>query len=182
MPSPIQPTGQARSFGQDELIVSKTDTRGVLTYVNDVFLRVSHYDQSEVIGQPHSIVRHPEMPKGVFKLLWETISSGQEIFAYVNNLAADGAHYWVLAHVTPTIDHNGKIIGYHSNRRSPADAAVQVISRHYAAMRQAERGHSNSRAAAEASMDVLTTTLTQNQQTYDQFIWSIMDQHAGVPA
>jgi len=106
----VVPSGVERTMAEDELIVSKTDTRGIMTYVNDVFLRVSAYPESEVLGQPHNMIRHPDMPRCVFKLLWDTIKSGQEIFAYVVNLAADGAHYWVFAHVTPSFDTTGRVV------------------------------------------------------------------------
>ncbi|HMO11052.1 MAG TPA: PAS domain-containing protein, partial [Actinotalea sp.] len=115
-PSSVMPTGVERTFGADEIIVSKTDPKGRITYANQVFLRVSGYREDEVVGQPHSIVRHPDMPRAVFALLWETIQAGREIFAYINNLAADGAHYWVFAHVT-TSRAGGALVGYHSNRR-----------------------------------------------------------------
>jgi PAS domain S-box-containing protein len=115
----VTPTGQERTFSADELIVSKTDPRGVITYANDVFLRVSGYPAGEALGRPHNIIRHPDMPKAVFALLWETLAARQEMFAYINNLAADGAHYWVLAHVTPSYGRNGDVIGYHSSRRCP---------------------------------------------------------------
>ena len=95
-------TGVERTFGEDEIIVSKTDLTGRITYANDVFLRISGYAEAEVLGQPHSIIRHPGTPRAVFSLLWRTIESGREIFAYVVNRAKNGDHYWVLAHVTPT--------------------------------------------------------------------------------
>src|SRR5262245_21896843 len=114
-PPHIQPTGQERFFGADEIIVSKTDLRGHLTYANDVFLRVSAFAEDEVVGKPHNLIRHPDMPRCVFKLLWETISGGDELFAYIVNLAQDGAHYWVLAHVTPSVGLDGRVVGYHSN-------------------------------------------------------------------
>ena len=96
------PSGRERTFARDELIVSKTDPKGRLVYVNDVFLEVSGFRESEIIGQPHSIIRHPEMPRAVFKLLWDVILGGKEIFAYVNNMAKNGDNYWVFAHVTPS--------------------------------------------------------------------------------
>ncbi|WP_237051414.1 PAS domain-containing protein [Magnetospirillum sp. ME-1] len=105
------PSGRERTFAHDELIVSKTDPKGRLTYVNDVFLTVSGYTESEVMGKPHSVIRHPEMPRCVFKLLWDTIADGREIFAYVNNMAKNGDNYWVFAHVTPNFDAAGQIIG-----------------------------------------------------------------------
>ncbi len=89
----VEPTGREVRFGADEIIVSKTDLTGHLTYANDVFLRVAGYTEAEVIGQPHSFIRHPEMPRAVFKLLWDTIQSGREVFAYVVNLTKHGDHY-----------------------------------------------------------------------------------------
>lgn len=86
-------TGHERTFPEHEIIVSKTDPRGRMTYVNDIFLLVSGYAEDELIGEPHSKIRHPHMPRCVFKLLWDTILSGREIFAYVNNRAKSGDHY-----------------------------------------------------------------------------------------
>ena len=82
-PTDIRPTGVETTISDNEIIVSKTDTRGIIQYANDVFMRVAKYDESEVIGQPHNMIRHPDMPRTIFKLLWDTIASGQEIFAYV---------------------------------------------------------------------------------------------------
>ena len=133
--SHVRPTGVERTFGEDEIIVSKTDAKGIIRYANGVFLRVSGYEEADVLGQPHNIIRHPEMPRCIFRLLWDTIASGEEIFAYVLNLAADGAHYWVFAHVTPSFGPRGEIIGYHSNRRLP-DGPDR---RHRADLRRAPR-------------------------------------------
>ena len=119
MTSTTAPTGAERHLHDEELIVTKTDTQGRLTYANDVFLRFSALTEDEAIGQPHNIIRHPDMPGGVFAVLWERVQAGQEIFAYVKNLAHDGVAYWVFAHVTPTYDVNGSITGYHSMRRAP---------------------------------------------------------------
>ena len=110
------PSGQESPFGADEIIVSKTDPKGRITYANDVFLRVSHYREAEVMGQPHNLIRHPDMPHSIFKFMWQTIQGGEEIFAYVLNMARNGDHYWVFAHVTPSFDALGGIAGYHSNR------------------------------------------------------------------
>ncbi|MBT3307547.1 MAG: PAS domain S-box protein [Alphaproteobacteria bacterium] len=81
-------TGVERFFEDDEIIVSKTDLKGRVTYANRVFLRLAGYTEQEVLGQPHSIIRHPEMPRCVFKLLWDTLEDGKEIFAYVINRSA----------------------------------------------------------------------------------------------
>lgn len=170
----VRPTGVERSFGADELIVSKTDRRGVITYANDVFLRVGAYSLDEVIGQPHNLIRHPEMPRAVFHLLWDTISRGHELFAYINNLAADGAHYWVLAHVTPSVDERGTIVGYHSNRRRPSPGALAQIRPLYAALLAEERRHSTAKAAVTASAQLLDRLVAEKAAGYEDMIWSII--------
>ncbi len=153
--------------------MSKTDPRGVITYANDVFVRVSAYDEAEIIGQPHNLIRHPDMPRVVFKLLWDTLKADQEMFAYINNLAKDGAHYWVLAHVTPSHDAAGNIIGYHSNRRVPDRDAVAAAEDLYAALRAVEQRHPRPADAIEASMELFERRLGELGQTYDQFVWNL---------
>jgi len=172
-PSSITPTGVERTFAPDEIIVSKTDPRGHITYANDVFLRVSAYPESEVVGQPHSLIRHPDMPRAVFKLLWQAIEGYQEIFAYVLNLAGDGAHYWVLAHVTPSLGTGGRIVGYHSNRRLPDRAAVARIEPLYQELVACERRHSRPAEAIAASTDLLQRRLADLGLNYDEFVWSL---------
>ena len=172
-PIDIHPSGQERTFGQDELIVTKTDLQGRLTYCNDVFLRMSAYPEHEMLGQPHSMIRHPEMPRAVFKLLWDTLKDGREIFAYVVNLAGDGAHYWVLAHVTPSRDAAGKVVGYHSNRRVPSRRALEVVRPLYRRLLAEEARHSRPADAVAASTALLEATLEQAGQSYDQFLWSL---------
>jgi PAS domain S-box-containing protein len=170
----VQPTGEERTFSPDELIVSKTDPRGVITYANDVFLRVSGYARSEVIGKPHNIIRHPEMPKAVFQLLWDTLATRREMFAYINNLAADGAHYWVLAHVTPSYGYDGSVVGYHSNRRAPSPAAVARVQPVYERLLAEERRHPNGKAAVEASSRLLTELIVEQAGSYEDFVWSVI--------
>ena len=172
---PTTPTGQARTFAPDELIVSKTDPKGRITYANDVFLRVSGYELDEVIGQPHNIIRHPEMPRAVFRLLWRQLAAGQEVFAFINNLAQNGDHYWVLAHVTPSYDGAGRLLGYHSNRRVPSGVGVARAVEAYRPLLAEERRHSRAADAAEASLRLLEAGLAEQGQTYDEFVWSLID-------
>lgn len=173
--SAVRPTGVERTFGDDEIIVSKTDTRGRLTYVNDLFIKISGYPERELIGQPHNIIRHPDMPRSVFKLLWDTISQGSELFAYIVNLSADGGHYWVLAHVTPTFGPGGDIVGYHSNRRTASRVALDRIQPVYASLLAEEQRHSHAPDAIAASSELLQRTLADQGQTYDEFVWSLDD-------
>jgi PAS domain S-box-containing protein len=170
----VRPTGEERTFRPDELIVSKTDPRGVITYANDVFLRVSGYELGEVIGQPHNLIRHPDMPRAVFALLWSTLAEGRELFAYINNLSSDGAHYWVLAHVTPSYGPDGRIVGYHSNRRRPSPGAIRQITPLYGQLLAEERRHPTAKAAVAASSRLLTELVAGQAPSYEEFIWSVI--------
>ncbi|MGY1741392.1 MULTISPECIES: PAS domain-containing protein [unclassified Blastococcus] len=171
----VRPTGEERTFSADELIVSKTDRRGVITYANDVFLRVGAYTRDEVIGQPHNLIRHPDMPRAVFRLLWETLESGRELFAYIQNLAADGASYWVLAHVTPSFGAGGAVVGYHSNRRRPSAGAVDRVRPLYRELLAEERRHPTARAAVAASSALLTELIARQAASYEDLVWSLID-------
>lgn len=167
------PSGRERTFGIEEVIVSKTDLKGRITYANEVFCRVADFHPEELIGAPHSIVRHPDMPRCVFKLLWDTISAGNEIFAYVKNMARNGDHYWVLAHVTPTFDKAGQIVGFHSNRRCPERTAIQTIEGIYRDLLAIEKSHSNGPSGLAASSKAVLDLLESKGITYDQLIFSI---------
>jgi PAS domain S-box-containing protein len=176
MRTAVRPTGVERTFLDDEIIVSKTDLQGRLTYVNDVFARVSAYPESDLIGQPHSVIRHPEMPRTVFRLLWDTLQDGRELFAYVKNLSGDGAHYWVLAHVTPTFGPGGVPVGYHSSRRTASRSALDVVEPLYDRLLREERRHANARDAATAGFACLEAALAEQGLGYEEWVWSISNE------
>lgn len=169
----IVPTGREISFGEEEIIVSKTDLHGIITYANDVFLRVSGYSEDEILGAPHSILRHPEMPRCVFKLLWDTIAQQKEIFAYVLNLAKNGDEYWVFAHVTPSYDLAGRHVGYHSNRRVPYHDALAKVKPLYAALLAEEKRHPDKARSIEASFAMVAATLQQSEIDYGKFVFGL---------
>lgn len=146
-------------------IVSKTDTDGIIEYGNDYFVEISGYKESELIGKPHNIIRHPDMPKVVFKLLWSRIQNKEEIFAYVKNLSKDGGYYWVFANITASLDINGNIIGYYSVRRKPSDEGIKVMSEVYAKMIELERS-----GGMEASGRYLNDILKSKGMSYDELI------------
>lgn len=99
---------------KDALITSKTDLKGNIIYANNDFLKYAGYEVSELLLKPHNIVRHEDMPRTVFKCLWDYIQNGKEIFAFVKNKAKDGRYYWVFANVTASFDEQGNIINYYS--------------------------------------------------------------------
>ena len=166
-------TGNERTFDADEFIVSKTDLKGNITYANNVFLRVSDYCDKEIIGSPHSLVRHPDMPRCVFKLLWDRIQLKKEVFAYVVNTAKNGDHYWVFAHVTPSFDSAGNVIGFHSNRRKPEPEKVEAIKAIYAPLLKEEDGYEDRKIGLEKSYELLSSVLAQKGTTYDEFILTL---------
>lgn len=169
----IQPTGRESHFGEEEIIVSKTDLKGRITYTNDVFLRVSRYTAKDILGEPHSIIRHPEMPRCIFKLLWDTIQAKGEMFGYILNMASNGDHYWVLAHVTPSFDGDGNVVGYHSNRRKPDPAQIAKIVPFYRSLLEAERRASDRKLGMHKSHDQLFATLKAQGVAYDEFVFSL---------
>lgn len=117
--------GDERAFGLDELFFSRTDEGGIILAGNSVFQRISAYSWDEMIRKPHKLIRHPDMPRAVFWLLWHTIKSGQPIGAYVKNKAKDGRFYWVYAIVTPIEG------GYLSVRLKPSSELFQVVKNEY---------------------------------------------------
>ena len=158
---------QEKHFLPNEVIVSKTDTKGRITYGNDIFIKISGYEEHELLGAPHNILRHPDMPRVIFKLLWETIQAGEEINAYVKNLSKDGSYYWVLANVTPSFDKDNRIIGYFSVRRVPSKDALEIIKPLYSHLLSLEKN-----GGMDASMKHLNELLTSKGVSYEEFILS----------
>ncbi len=121
-------------------IVSETDAKGKITYCNDYFIEVCGYTKDELIGKPHNIVRHPDMPKVVFKLLWETIKQGKNINAVVKNKAKDGRYYWIFTEFEIRRDTDTQeIIGYHAARKSISKHVIDVIAQLYSELLEIEK-------------------------------------------
>jgi PAS domain S-box-containing protein len=169
----IQPTDRQRFFAEDDIIVSKTDLKGHITYVNKTFLDVAMYTEQEVIGKAHNIIRHPDMPRCVFKLLWDTLESQQEIFAYVKNMAKNGDYYWVFAHVTPTFDGAGRVCGYHSSRRVPERKQVNLFTDIYKQLLAEEQRHPDWRAGMESAGKMLGKMVADHGMPYEEFVFSV---------
>ncbi|MDV7143978.1 hypothetical protein R3X27_14920 [Tropicimonas sp. TH_r6] len=149
--SPSQ-THQEVWFGLDEIFYSRTDHRGVIRAGNAVFQRVSGFDWPNLVSAPHKIIRHPDMPKAVFWLLWDRIKAGSTIGAYVKNRAEDGRYYWVFAAVMPLED------GYLSVRIKPTSDLFPIIEAEYEALRQREINESLS---PEESSGLLLARLSE---------------------
>ncbi len=167
------PTQTERVMGDDDFIVSKTDLKGIITYGNRTFIDISGYAERELLGAPHNILRHPDMPRGVFKLLWDTIQADREICAYVKNLAKDGSFYWVFANVTPSYDASGAMVGYYSVRRKPRREAVEAVTGLYRSMLEAERIAGDGQAGMKASATLLQQILEQKGVSYEEFVFGL---------
>jgi len=166
----ITPTNSEKTFKPNVLLVTKTDLEGHITYANRGFMQIVSMNESQLIGAPHNIIRHPDMPKIIFKYLWSYLQRGDEIHAYVKNLCSDGSYYWVMANVTPSFDvkNKTKIIGYHSSRRSPSTEALAIIIPLYKKLLEAEKiGGMN------ASEKIMNDILKDKGISYAEFILSI---------
>jgi len=140
-----------------DLIVSKSDKEGNITYVNPIFIKISGYTQGELFEKPHSILRHPDMPKVIFKYLWENLHKSNDVVAYVKNLCKDGSYYWVLATVKTAKNPDGTFRNYMSTRRAITQSAKETISNLYKELLDAQENQS-----IEYSQEMFKNFLIQN--------------------
>lgn len=165
----VEPSGIEKPVKTGDLIVSKTDLKGRITYGNRAFADYAGYTESEFMGRQHNLVRHPDMPRSVFKLLWDRLQQRQEVFAFVKNLCSDGSHYWVFANVTPSLDASGQVVGYHSVRRQARAEALPLIQDLYRQMLALEND-SGGREGMDKATDWLLDKLQSLNTDYDTFV------------
>lgn len=158
------PTNRESVVAADAFLVSKTDTKGIITYCNPPFINLAGFNEQELLGKPHNIVRHPDMPKIIFKMFWDYIQNKKEIFAYVKNMCKDGGYYWVYANVTASLDHSNNIIGYYSVRRQANSKALNIIIPLYEKLLSLEKS-----GGMDASYAYLEEVLKEKGVSYDEF-------------
>ncbi|MDO8463690.1 MAG: PAS domain-containing protein [Gallionella sp.] len=168
----ITPTSVERVMREDDFIVSMTDPKGIITYGNRTFIEFSGYSETELLGSQHNIIRHPDMPRAVFKLLWDKIQNREECFAYVKNMSKDGGFYWVFTNVTPNLDASGNITGYFSVRRKPKASGIKTMTEVYRIMLDAEKKAGAANAIA-ASTKILVDILKEKGLSYDELVLAI---------
>lgn len=174
MKNPITPTDREVTMQAGDFIVSKTDLKGRITYANRIFMQIAGYDERELLGRQHNIVRHPDMPRGVYRLLWQTIEGGDECFAYVKNLCKGGDFYWVFATITVDYDRDGRPAGYYSVRRQPSRAALAAIEPVYREMLEIER-RAGPRDAPTRSVEWLQAQIAaRGARSYSDFIQGLL--------
>jgi PAS domain S-box-containing protein len=172
MKNQISPTGREISLNEKDFIVSKPDIKGRISYANRIFMRISGYGESELLGHQHNIIRHPDMPRGVFRLLGQPLEAGNECFAYVKNMTKNGDFYWVFANVTIDHDSDKKPIGYFSVRRQPSQKAIDAIEPIYSEMLKIEQ-QAGGKEAPDASLQWLTQVLDSKDTVYEQFMLTL---------
>ncbi len=163
-----QPIDNEIPLDNTKIIMSKTDAKGIIAYANAYFMEICGYDEWELMAEPHNVIRHPDMPRVIFKLLWERLHKGENIHALVKNLAKDGSYYWVITNFE-TIYEDGKIIGHFSRRKAPPGYAIAYIIPIYKKLLDLE-----SEGGIAASTAFLLQFLKDKNYTYDSFILKIL--------
>jgi len=163
--APKNITNREKVLNQNDFIVSKTDTKGKIIYCNEIFTKMAGYPAEDLIGANHNVIRHPDMPKVAFKILWELIQKKDEFFGFVKNLCADGGYYWVFAYITADLDLNGNITSYTSVRRKMPQSAIDIIAPLYKQLLDAERS-----GGVEASQKLLNDLLKKHDVGYRELI------------
>lgn len=168
----ITPTNVENKMREEDFIVSKTDLTGKITYCNRIFIEFAKYEEHELLNQQHNIIRHPDMPRCIYKLLWDTIKQKKEINAYVKNLAKDGSFYWVHANVTPVIDYSGELKGYYSVRRKPNEKKLEKIKKIYTTLLAEEKAYGDNKGL-QASEKLMQKLINDEGKSYEEFLFSL---------
>lgn len=169
----ITPTSHEKRLAENDFIVSKTDPSGRITYANRIFMEIAGYPEQDLLGVQHNIIRHPEMPRGVFRFMWNTLKAGDEFFGFAKNLCSDGSYYWVFANITPDYDKDGKLQGYYSVRRNPPRAALDILTPIYREMLVIEQ-KSSTKEAPDKSLEYLFDVVRQSgAKSYNHLIMDL---------
>ena len=168
-PTPIDREVQ---WDKTKTLISETDVKGTITNVNDVFCAVAHYSPSELIGQPHNLIRHPDMPKLIFKLLWDNLKVGNNFVGVIKNLAKTGEYYWVVTDFEMRRDAMGNITHYIGRRKSVPEAAINnYLAPFYESLLKMEKI-----GGVELSSRFFKNYLTKQGKDYIDFVISIMSE------
>jgi PAS domain S-box-containing protein len=156
-------------FSKKKFIVSKTDTEGNILFINKNFCEISGYTEEELIGSPHNVLRHPDMPRAIFFLVWNSLLAGREVSGVVKNLAKSGKYYWVIADFSVKWDEHGKIKSFTSFRRSAPEQVIEHIEDLYETMLNIEK-----KRGIEGSLSYLEAFLEEQELTYDEFLGELI--------
>lgn len=162
------PTQHEVILKEEDFIISKTDLKSKILYGNRIFIEISGYSEEELLGKPHNILRHPDMPRCAFKILYDHIQNGKEWFGFVKNLRKNGGYYWVFANISPTYDSNGNMIGYYSVRRKPRDGFKSIIEPLYQQLLNIE-----STGGMNASLEAVEELLNKHSMNFNELMLKI---------
>ncbi len=151
-----------------QTIMSKTNPKGIIEYANDYFMEISGYEEYELIGQPHNVIRHPDMPKVIFKWLWERLGEKKNMHALVKNMAKDGRFYWVITDFEVKLDETGEISSFFARRKAPPRKTIELVSELYRKILSIEQA-----GGIEVAEKYLIGFLEEKGMTYDEYIESI---------
>ena len=158
----------------DQMIVTKTDLKGQITYANRTFMEIADFQEHEVLNKPHNLIRHPDMPRGVFRLMWKTLQKRQEFFGVVKNYTSNHKeYYWVLANITPDFNNAGQLAGFYSVRRPASRAAIAALEPIYQQMRQIEAKLSKAEGPDASVAWLLDQVRMSGASNYEDFVMSL---------
>ena len=153
----------------DDVLISVTDPNGIITDANDIFVKISGYTKDELVGANHNLIRHPDMPRVMFDVVWDHIKGRENIMAVVKNLAKDGRYYWVITDFVTDVDADRNVTSYTAYRRSPKPGILKTIIPMYKALNAIEEF-----AGMDAAKHFLTDFLERRKESYDDFIESLI--------
>jgi PAS domain S-box-containing protein len=159
-------------LNQSDLIVSKANLEGIITYANPSFIKITGYKSYELMDQNHNIIRHPDMPKALFAYIWKELKNGNDAYGFVKNLTKDGSFYWVFAYMVPDYNEKGSVIGYHSERRAPNPKAIAEISILYEQIK-----HIEIRDGIESAVAHLHDVASQRAKNYYNYVYKLQNQN-----
>lgn len=175
MSQSITPVNREVRLNESDLFVSKTCPKGRITYANRHFMAIAGFTESQLLDQPHNLVRHPDMPRGVYRLMWQALREGNEFFGFIKNLTADGSYYWVFANVTPDLDSDDNVRGYYSVRRKPPASAIATMEALYRKMLEIEKEGTGTEVV-ERSARYLTDWVSATGLDYNRLVMRLFRQ------
>ena len=160
------PSDRELDWDKTKVILSKTDAKGAILYANEAFIDISGYDEYELIGQSHNVIRHPDMPKVIFKVLWDTIQKGENIHAIVKNMSKSGRYYWVITDFKTILNDSGEITSYFATRKSiPSEVITKFIGPLYSKLLHIEEA-----SGVTAAEEYLKGFLEERNKTYTEYV------------
>lgn len=168
----ITPIDREIAIPENELIISKTDPQGNITYCNRAFMRVAGYNEKQLLNAQHKIIRHPDMPRGIYRHMWQILEKGHEYFGYLKNISSNGAYYWLFTHIVPNHENGGKLHGYYSVRRKATPRAIATIEPIYKEMLAIEQKNDRNRGP-ELALEHMHRRVCEFSTDYEHFVLDI---------